>query len=155
DDGIVSLSQRPGNTFSPTLLVTGGTSKAVLKGVRKLIEGRFQTSSAFARISQDAITTPLLPREWRGFVPPHNHFTLSDMGLKELKFDSQNNFSTSLPLLATPDTQFLEYGHQMTLAFRFNSDARFESAGVDIGLNGISLGRFQAAEISTGSRTSV
>jgi hypothetical protein len=77
------------------------------------------------------------------------------MRLKELKLDSQNGFSVSIPLLATPDTQFLEYGHQMTLAFRFASDVSTEHAIIGIDLNGSSLGRFAAADYSTGSRASV
>jgi len=155
DEGIISLTQRPGKTFSPTLLVTGTTPKAVLRGVHKLIERRFESAGTFARVSQDEITAPSPPRQWKGFLPPNNHFTLGETGLKEMKFDSQNGFSLWLPLLATPDTRFFEYGHQMTLAFRFASGVSAEHATLDVDLNGSSLGRFQAADFTSGSRTSV
>ena len=155
DEGIISLTQRPGKTFSPTLLVTGNTPKAVLRGVRKLIGRRFEKARTFARVSQDEITDPIPPREWKGFLPPNDRFTLAGMGLKEMEFGSQNAFFLSLPLATTPDTRFLEYGHQMTLAFRFAPGVGTEHAILDVGLNGSSLGRFRAADFSTGSRMSV
>jgi hypothetical protein len=155
DEGIISLTQRPGKTFSPTLLITGRTPKAVLRGVRKLIEGQFESATTFARVSRDEITAPVPPRRWKGFLPPNNHFTLGDMGLKEMKFGSQNGFSLSLPLSTTPDTRFLEYGHQMSLSFRFASGIRSEHAIVEVGLNGSTLGRFQGSDLTSGSRTSV
>jgi cellulose synthase operon protein B len=154
DEGLIFLAQRLGKTFSPTLVVTGNTPKAVSRGVWKLIEGRFEDPGTFARASQDEIRPSLLPRKWKGFLPPHNHFTLSEMGIDEVKFDSQNGFSASLPLPATPDTRFLAYGQQATLAFRFAPDISTEGAFLDIHLNGSSLGQFKAAEFS-GSRTSV
>jgi hypothetical protein len=95
------------------------------------------------------------PRKWKGFLPPDNHFTLSEMGLKEMKLDSQNEFSLSIPLSATPDTQFLEYGHQMTLAFRFGLGVTAEHAVLVVSLNGSTLGRFHATDLPSGSRTSV
>jgi len=155
DEGIVSLTQRPGETFSPTLLVTGSTPKAVSRGVRKLIHGQFDEPGPLTRISQDEIIAPSQPRKWKGFMPPRNHFTLAEMGLKDVKFDSRNDLSVALPLVATPDTRFLDYGHQMRLAFGFNSDVGIESAHFEVGFNGSSLGRFQATEFSTGSRTSI
>ena len=155
DEGIISLSQRSGKIFSPTLLVTGMTSKSVLRAVRKLIEGQFGSGTTFVRISQDEITHRLPPREWKGFIPPNNHFTLSDMGLKEMKLDSQNGFSLSIPLSATPDTQFLKYGHQMTLAFRFASGVSTERAVLAVSLNGSSVSRFHTSDFPSGSRGSV
>jgi hypothetical protein len=95
------------------------------------------------------------PREWKGFLPTSSHFTLSEMGLKEMKLDSQNEFSLSIPLSATPDTQFLDYGHQMTLAFRFASGVSTEHAALMVSLNGSSLGQFHATDLPSGSRTSV
>jgi len=154
-EGIIALTQRPGRIFSSILLVTGNSPGAVSIAARKLIVGRFEGPGTFARISQDVRIGSLPPREWKGFLPPNNHFMLGQMGLKELRIDSQNDFSLSLPLLATPDAQFLEYGHQMTLAFRFNSDAGIENTRLDVDLNGSMLGRFDAAQFSTGSRTSI
>jgi hypothetical protein len=154
-EGIIVLTRRPGSGFSPTLVVTGRTPKGVLRGVRKLVEGDFESAGTFARVSQDEITAPVPPRRWQGFLPPDNHFTLGQMGLKEVKFDSQNAFSVSLPLTAAPDTQFLEYGHQMTLAFRFSPEVSAENGILDVRLNGSDLGRFNGMEFFTGSRTSV
>src|SRR5262249_29493623 len=116
DEGIVFLTQKPGKTFSPTLLVTGSTQRAVLRGVRKLIAGKFEGASTFVRVSQDEIMAPVPPRKWKGFLPANNHFTLGELGVKEVRLDSQNGFSAALPLLATPDTRFIDYGQQMTLA---------------------------------------
>jgi hypothetical protein len=155
DEGIISLSQRSGKIFSPTLLVTGITSKAVLRAVRELIEGQFESGTTFARISRDEIAHSTPPREWKGFLPPGNHFTLSEMGLKEMKLDSQNEFSLSIPLPAAPDTQFLQYGHQMTLVFRLASGVSIEHSVLVVSLNGSSLGQFHATDLPPGSRTSL
>jgi hypothetical protein len=150
NEGIISLVFRSARNFSPTLLVTGRTPTAVVRGVHKLIEGHFESAGTFARVSQDEIAAPVSPREWKGFLPPSNHFTLAELGLHDLKLDPQNGFSVSIPLLATPDTRFFDYGHQMALAFRFGSNVTTEQATLDIDLNGSSLRRFAAADFSTG-----
>jgi hypothetical protein len=139
NDGIISLVPRPGRMFSPTLVVTGRTPQAILRGVHKLIDG----------------LDPVAPRALRGFLPPDNHFTLGQIGLNELKLDARNGFSISVPLSATPDTKFLDYGHQIRLAFRFGSNINTEHAILDIDLNGSRIGRFAAPDFSTRSRASV
>jgi hypothetical protein len=154
-EGIVALLERPGSNFIPFLLATGNSPEAVAKAARSLMSGRPESSGTLARISQDVQLTPLPPREWKGFLPPKNHFTLAEIGLRELRFDSTNGFSLDVPLWATPDARFLEYGHQMSLALRLPSDAGIENAKLDVDLNGSRLGRFKASEFSTGSRMSV
>src|SRR6266850_5125845 len=154
-EGVVALIEGSEKTFNPILLVTGNSPAAVSRAAGKLIEGHFEGPGTFARISQNVRTDRLPPRDWKGFLPPSNHFTLAQMGLRELKIDSQNDFSLSLPLLATPDAQFLEYGHQMTLEFRLNPDVSVENTTLDVHLNGAMLGRFEIAEFSAGSRTSI
>jgi cellulose synthase subunit len=154
-EGIVALTEKPGRTFTPILLVTGNSPQAVSRAVRKLIEGSFNEPGTFARISQDVPITSRPRREWRGFVPPDSHFTLSQLGFKELKFDALNDFSLSVPIRATPDAAFLEYGHQMKLGIRFNSDAGIEHATLDVDWNGANLGRFAATDFSAGSRMSI
>jgi hypothetical protein len=154
-EGIVALIEKPGRTFTPILLATGNSPDAVSRAVRKLIVGQFEGPGRFARVSQDVSIAPLSRREWKGFMPPDNHFTLAQMGFKELRFDSQNGFSLSLPMLATPDAQFLEYGHQMTLAFRFNSGVSIENTKLEVDLNGSMLGQMDAAEFPPGSRMSI
>jgi hypothetical protein len=155
DQGLIVLTQKPGRIFTPTLLISGGSSKAVLRGVRKVIGGQFEDGSTFTTVSHDEVTVPGRPREWKGFLPPRNQFTLADMDLKELKLDASNGFSLSLPLWATPDTRFLAYGQQMTLDFRFGSDLGTDKAILDIQLNSSSLRRLAAAEFRNGSRGSV
>jgi hypothetical protein len=153
EDGIVALIEKPARNFTPILLVTGNSPAAVSRAIRKLIDG-LNESGTFTRISEDVPSIPEQRRHWKGFLPPENHFTLEQMGLKELKFDAQNNFSSSVPIRATPDTEFLAYGHQMKLAFRFNSEAVIEHAGLDVDWNGYNLGRLAAADFTTGSRMS-
>ncbi|HYR91468.1 MAG TPA: cellulose biosynthesis cyclic di-GMP-binding regulatory protein BcsB [Terriglobia bacterium] len=155
EEGVVALIQGSEKTFKPILVVTGNSPAAVSRAAGKLIEGHFESPGTFARISQNVRMDRLPPREWKGFLPPSNHFTLGQMGLKELKIDSQNDFSLSLPLLATPDAQFLEYGHQMTLEFRLNPDVSIENTKLDVDLNGAMLGRFEIVEFSAGSKTSI
>ncbi len=155
DDGIIALSQRPGKALSLVLAVTGNSSDAVSRAVRRLIEGHLEGGSSFVTVDADVRLTPRLPREWEGFLPATGHFTLGQMGFEELKLDSQNNFSLSVPLRSTPDAQFLAYGHQMTLRFRFKSDVSLEKAKLDVALNGSNLGRFAASEFAAGSRPSI
>jgi Bacterial cellulose synthase subunit len=155
DAGVVALVARPGATFNPILIATGSSPLGVSKAVRKLIDNHFDSPGTFAKISQDVPPNPQPRREWKGFIPPDNHFTLDQMGVKELKFDSQNGFSVTLPVSATPDAEFLEYGNQLTLKFRFDSDAGIEHARLDVDWNGSNLGRFDAAAFSTGRGMSV
>jgi hypothetical protein len=149
NDGVVTLIQKPGKTFGPILLATGNSPDAVTRAVRKLIDGRFEPGSAFARVAQNVqMPAPLAPRKWKGFMPPNPHFTLAEMGVQEFKFSSQNDFSLSLELSATPDTQFSDYGQHMTLAFSFDSGVNTDNARLDVDLNGSALGRLPAGEAS-------
>jgi hypothetical protein len=153
--GVVALAERPGQRFRPFLLVTGDTPDGVLKAARKLIDGHLEGPSTFAKIQQDARSTAAASREWRGFIPPQSHFIFGDLHPEELSFDFQNGYSASIPLLATPDAQFLEYGHQITLRFRVSPNANINDAHVDVQLNGFKLGDFRAADFSTANRTSI
>jgi hypothetical protein len=137
------------------LLATGNSTQAVSKAIRRLVDGHFEESGTFVRVFQDVPVIPQLRRQWRGFLPPDDDFTLAEMALRELKFDSQNDFSLSLPLRATPDVEFLEYGHQTTLRFRFDADAGVEHATLNVDWNGSSLGRFDSTDFSAGSTVSV
>jgi hypothetical protein len=154
-EGILALVEKPGRAFIPILLATGNTPEAVAKAAGSLMTGHPEASGRFARLAGDVHVPPLQRREWKGFVPPKNHFTLADIGLEELRFDSSNGFSVDVPLPATPDARFLDYGHQMSLAFRLHSDAGVARAKLDVDLNGTRLGRFKASEFSTGERMSV
>ena len=155
DEGIVALVEKPGAAFIPILLATGNSPEAVARAVRQLIAGGFEGSGTTARVSRDLPIVPLPRRQWKGFLPPASRFTLAHMGFDELKFDSQNDFSLSVPIPATPDAQFLDYGHQMTLAFRFNSDVNIENTRLDVELNGSMLDRIDATAFSSGSRMSI
>ncbi len=154
-EGIIALIERPGGSLTPILLATGNSPQAVSRAIRKLIEGHFDGPATFTRIAQDVSIPPVARRDWRGFLPPETHFTLDRMGIKELTFDSRNNFSVSVPISATPDVQFLEYGHQMILAFRLNSDAAIDQTTLDVDWNGSNLGPLKAIDFSAGSRMSV
>jgi hypothetical protein len=154
-EGVIALIERPGRTFTPILLATGNSTQAVSRAIRRLIEGHFEESGAFLRVPQDVQIVFQPRRQWRGFLPSDDHFTLAQMGLRELKFDSQNNFSLSVPIRATPDVEFLEYGHQTTLRFRFDADAGIEHTALNVDWNGSSLGRFDSNDFSAGSIVSV
>jgi hypothetical protein len=154
-EGIVTLGERAGPRFRPFLLVTGNSPDAVLKAAHQLVEGNVRGPNAFARIAQAVRIPPALPREWRGFLPPRSHFILGQIEPEELKFDFQNGYSKSIPLWATPDARFLEYGHHMTLRFRLSPNAEIGAAYVDVQLNGSRLGQYLATDFSSGSRTSI
>jgi hypothetical protein len=154
-EGVIALVNRKKEQFSPALVVTANTPDGVSRAARKLIEGTFDGPSTFVRVSED-VHSPAVPgRTWKGFVPPRSHFTLTELGVQELKFGPQNGFRLSLPLSATPDALFLPYGHHMTLRFRWSPDSVYENGRLHVRLNGSPLGQFNAAEISSGSRASV
>jgi cellulose synthase subunit len=155
EEGVVALIARSGTNFNPILIAMGNTPRGVSRAVHKLIDGRFDSAGTFARISQDVPLISQPRREWKGFIPPDTHFTLEQMGLKEMKFDSQNDFSVTVPIWSTPDAEFLEYGHQMTLRFRFNPDTGIENARLNVDWNGSNLGQFEAAAFSTSRGMSV
>src|SRR5262249_11643203 len=135
-EGIAALGERPGQRFRPFLVVTGDTPDGVLKAAHQLIYGHLDESSAFAKIEQDVRSTAAAPREWLGFVPPQSHFIFGDLHPEELSFDFQNGYSASIPLLATPDAQYLDYGHQITLRFRVSPNANIHDARIEVQLNG-------------------
>jgi hypothetical protein len=154
-EGAIALFPGPGKTLTSILLATGNSPAAVSKAARKLIDGHFEGGGAFAKVSQDPQTPPpLARREWKGFAPPANHFTLGALGLGELKFVSQGDYSRSLPILATPDARFQDYGCQITLVFRFDSGVIIDNARLDVDLNGALLNRLEAADVSAGSTRS-
>ena len=155
DEGIVALTERPGTRFRPVLVVSGNTPAAVSRAARKLIWNGFEEAGTFARISDDVRLTPAAKRVWKGFVPPNSHFTLDQLEAEELAFDAQNDFSRSIRLLMTPDAQFLDYGHHITLRFRLSPDADIKNAQIDVHWNDSKLGSFQAIDFSSGSRTSI
>lgn len=152
--GVVALIPKPGRAGS-ILLVTGNSPRAVSRAARKVIDGHFDKGSKVAIVTQDM--EPIPPparRQWKSFAPPDSHFTLADMGLQEMKFGPENDFSLTLPIPFTPDARFPDYGCAMTLAFRFDSGANADKATLDVSLNGTPVGKLEPAELSADSTTS-
>lgn len=153
-DGLVALTTRA-EEVNPILIVTGNSGAGVLRTARNLSLADAGTSGNFVWFSQEFTWVPRKPRVWKGYVPPGNRFTLEELGFKALKIPSQNDLAVSIPLNAPPDVRFLDYGHQMILAFKLGSNHFSPDSHLEVRLNQALLESLEVQKMSPGSVVSV
>ena len=149
-EGLVGLTTRSENDANPILFVTGGSSTGVLKAARNLLQADVRLSGSLARISKDTKLAAATPRQWKGFIPSQSRFGLVDLGVQEVKFSAQNNYSLVLPLNATPDARFISSAPQMVLLFRFNPAVYSLGCQLKAELNETRLALVPVSKISIG-----
>lgn len=154
-DGVAVLTTRTDDDHNPILFVTGSSPSGVLRAARNLVGPNIGVSGSIARFSQDPRRVSRTLRDWKGFIPPKNRFTLADLGFKELEFNRRNDYSILIPLNATPDAQFLNYGHGMVLVFELEVNHIFPDSHLDVSLNDTLLQSYGAQEISGTTRISL
>lgn len=153
-DGVVALTTRAGD-INPILIVTGNSPAGVLRAARNLVLADTGATGNFVRFSREVMWVPRKPRVWKEHVPPRNRFTLAELGFNALKIPSRNDLSVSIPLNATPDVRFLDYGHRMVLVFKLGSNHFTPDSHLEVRLNQVLLESFEVQKLSPGSAVSV
>jgi cellulose synthase subunit len=138
-EGAVALATRAPADPNPILLVSGNSPAAVLRAARSILDPAWSASGTLARVTTDARREPSRVRQWRGFVPPRNSFTLADLDLEDLAVTPERGFSLAVPLDATPDTRFFGYGHRMVLRLKLNPDLFVGDARLLVQVNDVTL----------------
>jgi hypothetical protein len=138
-DGVVGLATRTPGDPNPVLLVSGNSATGVLRAAKSVLSPAWTASGSFARVTTDARRVASRVREWPGFIPPRSFFTLADLGLEDLKITPDHNYSLAVPLNATPDARFFDYGHRMALRLKLNPDLVVGDARLLVQLNDVTL----------------
>lgn len=139
NEGVVGLATGTRADRNPILLVTGNSASAVLRAARSVLSPGWSASGNFARVATDARRASSKVREWQGFVPPRSSFTLADLDLEDLKITPERDSSLVVPLNATPDAHFFDYGNRMELKFKLNPDVDVGAARLLVQVNDVTL----------------
>lgn len=153
-EGVIEI-RRNSSTRIPVLVVTANSSAGVLKGVRALLAHPAQLSGRSMRVVQEQALSPKKSRDWRGFIPPDNRFTLADLDLTAERRSIESGQAFRLPLRAPPDARFLEYGHRITLRLQLLPLSNLSASALEVYLNATLLGRHAAADIFRGTRATL
>jgi len=154
EEGLVALATSTRADRNPILLVTGNSAAGVLRAARSVLSPTWSASGNLARVTTDVRWTSPKVREWHGFIPPRSSFTLADLGLEDLKITSERDSTLELPLNATPDARFFDFGHRMALKFRLNPDLYVGDARLLVQVNDVTVADYVVKEEfrrSTGS----
>lgn len=138
-DGLVGLATNGPANANPILYVTGDSSGAVLRAARSIHGEDWHASGKTARVAKDPAPGPQNTRDWPGFMPPRNLFTLADLGFKELKVMPQGDDPLEVPLNAIPDARFLASGNRMVLKLRLNPQVPLDDVRMVVQLNDATL----------------
>jgi hypothetical protein len=134
--------------------VSGESAAGVLRAARGLFDVRSEVPVSVARIGPPAIRVTET-RSWRGFVPPSSRFSLQDMEADDVRIRPGARGAAVIPLDATPDARFLNYGFQARLFFDLRPASGSDHSFLEVFLNDRSLGRFAVRDVSTGSKASL
>ncbi|MEQ8971918.1 MAG: cellulose biosynthesis cyclic di-GMP-binding regulatory protein BcsB [Coleofasciculus sp. C1-SOL-03] len=132
----------------PVLVVTGNGADGVAKAAQFLVQPdsrKFGTGQAVLVDSLKPIDTPSL-RNWPGYLPEKNSFTLSEIKTKENGDPFQDitvRGSAAPPILinfhALPDDQFSR-GSSMTLRYSYSPQINPRTSAIEVLLDGTFIG---------------
>ncbi|MFP4101234.1 cellulose biosynthesis cyclic di-GMP-binding regulatory protein BcsB [Coleofasciculus sp.] len=132
----------------PVLVVTGNGADGVAKAAQFLVQPdsrKFGTGQAVLVDSLKTVDTPSL-RDWPGYLPEKNSFTLSEIKTKENGDPFQDitvRGSAAPPILidfhALPDDQFTR-GSSMTLRYSYSPQINPRTSAVEVLLDGTFIG---------------
>lgn len=139
NEGVVGLATKAEADPTPILFVTANSASGVLLAASHVLGPRWSASGTLVRVTEETRLAAPKVREWHGFIPPRSFFTLADLGLHNLKITSQRDGALVVPLNATPDAHFLDYGNRMVLRLRLNPDLYVGNAHLLVQVNDVSL----------------
>jgi cellulose synthase operon protein B len=132
----------------PVLVVTGNGADGVAKAAQFLVQPdsrKFGTGQAVLVDSLKEVDTPSL-RDWPGYLPEKNSFTLSEIKTKENGDPFEDitvRGSAAPPILidfhALPDDQFTR-GSSMTLRYSYSPQINPRTSAIEVLLDGTFIG---------------
>jgi hypothetical protein len=146
DTGVLMLTTLEDNGL-PVLVVTGNSAAGVQKAVRFLV----QTQEAQIGTGQVLTVTSLVdepspaPREWPGYLPTRNSFTLRDLTtLGGQPFEDITVYGTNappieIPFRALPDDRFSR-GSRMRVDYSYSAQVDPRTSTVEVRLDDVTIG---------------
>ena len=149
--GVIGLVEGPAG--QRILFATGDSPEAVHRAAAAPMTTRVAGRMAVVAASPPTVTRG--PREWIGYVPPRNSFTLADLHIGTQKIPASADVPLNVPLHFTPDARFLSYGHRMTLRVSVNPAHLVPEARLRVEWNDVRIGDFAAAKVFKGTTASL
>jgi hypothetical protein len=115
--GIVALVREVGPKAQPLLVLTGKEAVAVSKAASCLFALPRPKGTRLLLVPGAPAPPGVRPREWHGFIPPANGFTVDQAGDPRAELAVTADLPGRVRLKAPPDARFLPYGQRATLTF--------------------------------------
>ena len=154
-EGLALLASKSTDDAIPVMMVTANSPRGVLDATRSLLDPACKTAGRLARLSRETERLSLRPREWPGYIPPQDRFTLAALGFESLELSSQQNRTLTVLLDAPPDARFFNYGHEITLDFKLNARYLRPESSMEIRLNNTLLGHYMILQVAKGLCVSI
>jgi hypothetical protein len=115
--GLVALVLEAGPKAQPLLVVTGQEPGAVGKAALSIFNVPRRKGSRLLLVPVAPTPRAGGSRQWRGFVPPSNTFTVDEAGDPRAELAVTADLPARVRMRVPPDARFLPYGHRATLVF--------------------------------------
>lgn len=140
--GLVLLAPSAGPRAQPLLVVSGPSPAAVRRAAGGLFRVHRRPEDRLLLVADDLPPSARRPREWEGFLPPRDRFSLAEAGDPHAERAVTSDGPARVRLRATPDARFLPYGHRVSLDFSVLPALREDpDAMLDVSWNGTLLRR--------------
>lgn len=132
---------------TPILIATGNSVSGMNKAVQFLVQAQDRqigTGEALIVNSLEEVTSPK-PRDWIGYLPNSNRFTLSDLATDNRQFfvdttvHGANAPEVKIPFHTLPGDRVLR-GSTVTLQYSYSPQLNPRTSAVEVALDGITLG---------------
>jgi hypothetical protein len=137
-----------GGSGPVTLIVSGTNALGVLRAAHALIEQKPPATGSSATFPSDVPHSSPAPREWPGFVPAADRFSLADLGFRNVRFAAAENYAASIPLNTAPDALFLRYGPEVVLSLQCDPAVYDANPELVLELNGTTIRRAMVRDLS-------